>query len=130
MYADPQADNHYYNEGWNSLDRIPDENTPNGQKWKELWPELYDIVAIRKDPSCYKETDLYKAPMNYCHNNYHFDGASSEFADKWVELSDHENNLTFAADENPIFVDPTHGDYSIRDGVEYLDNHFDMVGRY
>ena len=131
VYGSPEADNHYYNEGWNGLDRIPAENTPNGQKWKELWPELYDIVAIRNNPDIdVTKLDLYSAPINYCHNNYHFDGAMSEFADKWVELSDHENNLEFAADENPIFTDPTHGDYSIRDGVEFMDNHFDKVGRY
>ncbi|MBQ6789498.1 MAG: S-layer homology domain-containing protein [Clostridia bacterium] len=131
VYGSPEADNHYYSEGWNGLDRIPDENTPNGQKWKELWPELYDIVAIRNNPDIdVTKLDLYSDPINYCHNNYHFDGAMSEFADKWVELSDHENNLEIPEGENPIFVDPTHGDYSIRDGVEFMDNHFDMVGRY
>ena len=130
MYADSKADDHYYNEGWNRLDRIPDENTPAGQIWKAKWPELYDIVAIRKDPSCYMETDLYNAPMNYCHNNYHFDGAVSDFSDEWVKLSDHKNNISFPSDENLIFADPTHGDYSIKDGADYADNHFDKVGRY
>ena len=130
MYADPKADNHYYSEGWNSLNRIPDENTPNGQIWKAKWPELYDIVAIRKDPSCYKETDLYKAPLNYCHNNYHFDGAVSDFYDEWIELSDHENNVEVPDGENPFFVNPATGNYSIKSGANIMDNHFAKIGRY
>ncbi len=131
LYGEPEADNHYYSEGWNGLDRIPDENTPNGQLWKSKWPELYDIVAIRNDPTIdVTKLDLYSDPINYCHNNYHFDGASSDFADEWVEFSDHENNLDIPDGENPIFTDPTHGDYSIRDGADFLDNHFDKVGRY
>ena len=130
MYADPKADNHYYSEGWNSLNRIPDENTPNGQIWKAKWPELYDIVAIRKDPSCYKETDLYKAPLNYCHNNYHFDGAVSDFYDEWIELSDHENNLEFEEGENPLFECPATGDYRIREDADFFKIPYEKIGRY
>ena len=92
--------------------------------------ELYDIVAIRRDPSCYKDTDLYKAPMNYCHNNYTIDGAGHGFADKWIELSDHENNVDIPAGENPFFVNPTLGDYTVVDGADLMDNHFELIGRY
>ncbi len=120
-----------FNEGWNNLDRIPDENTPAGQIWKAKWPDLYDIVAICKNPSIdVTKLGLYSKDLNECYNNYHFDEASSSFSDNWEKLSRHENNLEFPADENPFFADPTHGDYSIADTSKFADNHFDMIGRY
>ena len=131
MYADELADNHYYSEGWNSLSLIPDENTPNGQLWKSKWPELYDIVAIRNNPDIDVTTlDFYSAPQNYCHNNYTIDGASHGFSDEWVEYSDHENNVDIPEGENPLFVNPTLGDYSIKDGAGIMDNHYAQIGRY
>jgi len=120
-----------YTEGWNSLDRIPDENTPNGQIWKERWPELYDILAIRKNPDIDVTTlDLYSKALNYCHNNYHFDGAESSYGSAWLEFGDNGNNLIFTLAENPIFVNPSIGDYSIREGVDFADNRFAEIGRY
>ncbi|MBR4933577.1 MAG: right-handed parallel beta-helix repeat-containing protein, partial [Clostridia bacterium] len=132
LYADPHlTDETDYSEGWNDLDRIPDENTPAGKIWKEKWPELYDIVAIRKNPDIdVTKLAFYSMPLNICTNNYTFDGAAHGFCDEWIENSKHENNLDFAADENPFFTDPTHGDYSIADTTKFLDNRFDMVGRY
>ena len=131
MYADALADNHYYNEGWNSLTHIPAENTANGQKWKEKWPELYDILAIRNNPDIdVTKLALYSAPMNYCHNNYTVDGADHNFHDGWIEASDHENNVAIPKGENPLFVNPAIGDYSIKEGANIMDNHYELIGRY
>ena len=130
-YGDEYADGEAFSEGWNSLNSIPDENTPNGQKWKAKWPELYDIVAIRKDPSIdITKLYLYTKPMNYCHNNFTIDGAEHTFADEWVEFSDHENNVEIPDGENPFFVNPTLGDYSIKDTTKIMDNHYEKIGRY
>ena len=119
-----------WTEGWNDIRNIPDENTEAGKIWKERWPELYDILAICNDPSCYKDTDLYNKPIAYCHNNYCFDGASHNFRDEWVENGDLENNVDIPEGENPLFVNPTFGDYTIKDGAGIMDNHFAEIGRY
>jgi hypothetical protein len=42
----------------------------------------------------------------------------------------YENNAAFGPDENPVFVNPTLGDYRIRDGADFPDIHFEEIGRY
>ena len=111
---------------------LPAKDSENGKKWFELWPELYDILAITEnadDPDFYKTTELYKKPANICHNNYVF-GDKHEFDDLWLQYSDNKNNLELSLEENPFFADPTHGDYSITDTSKFADCHFDKIGRY
>ena len=120
-----------WDEGWNEITHIPDENTENGKLWKERWPELYDILAICKDPSIdVTKLALYTTPLNYCHNNYTVDGAEHNFYDEWLEFSDHENNVAIPDGENPLFINPTFGDYTIKEGANIMDNHFALIGRY
>ncbi|MBR5632635.1 MAG: right-handed parallel beta-helix repeat-containing protein, partial [Clostridia bacterium] len=120
------------NENWSNITRIPDESTPNGKLWKERWPELYDILAICKDPDIdVTKLDLYTKPLNICCDNYFFgDGIDNNFFDEWLELSIHENNVELGEDVNPFFEDPTHGDYSITDTSKIGDNFYDKIGRY
>ncbi|MBR7033900.1 MAG: right-handed parallel beta-helix repeat-containing protein, partial [Clostridia bacterium] len=42
----------------------------------------------------------------------------------------YENNATYTTDENPIFVNPTLGDYRIREDSGFPDIHFESIGRY
>ncbi len=41
-----------------------------------------------------------------------------------------EGNRACGLDENPIFVNPTLGDYRIREGVDFPDIEFEKIGRY
>ena len=41
----------------------------------------------------------------------------------------YENNAAYTFGENPIFVNPTLGDYRIREGADFPDIHFEDVGR-
>ncbi|MBR3416387.1 MAG: S-layer homology domain-containing protein [Clostridia bacterium] len=41
-----------------------------------------------------------------------------------------DGNVGYSFGENPIFVNPTLGDYRIRDGVDFPDIHFEDIGRY
>ena len=41
-----------------------------------------------------------------------------------------EGNNACSFAENPLFVNPTLGDYRIRDGAEFPDIHFEDIGRY
>ena len=36
----------------------------------------------------------------------------------------------FTLEENPLFVNPTLGDYRIREGVDFPDIEFEKIGRY
>ncbi|MBR4933192.1 MAG: right-handed parallel beta-helix repeat-containing protein, partial [Clostridia bacterium] len=111
---------------------LPAKDSENGKKWFELWPDLYDILAITEnadDPDFYKTTALYSKPANVCHNNYVF-GGEHYFDDLWVQYSDNKNNPELPLTENPFFADPTHGDYSITDTSKFADNNYAKIGRY
>ena len=41
-----------------------------------------------------------------------------------------EGNSGFTFADNPVFVNPSRGDYRIRDGVDFPDIHFENIGRY
>ena len=41
-----------------------------------------------------------------------------------------ENNRAYGLDENPVFVNPTIGDYRIRAGADFPDIQFEKIGRY
>ena len=41
-----------------------------------------------------------------------------------------ESNLEYSIDENPVFVNPTLGDYSIREDADFFKIPFKEIGRY
>ena len=41
-----------------------------------------------------------------------------------------ENNKNIKIDENPYFVNPAAGDYSIKEGADFFKIPFDKIGRY
>ena len=41
-----------------------------------------------------------------------------------------ENNVMYSLDENPLFVNPSIGDYRIREGVDFYDIPYEKIGRY
>ena len=120
-----------FNEGWNGLHNVPDINTPNGKIWYDRWPGLYDIIAIKNDPTIdVTKLDLYSTPLNICKNNYSFGRVSNNYDENWIKYSIHENNPELPTTENPLFVNPAIGDYSIVDGAGIEDNQFAKIGRY
>ena len=42
----------------------------------------------------------------------------------------YEDEAAYTYAENPIFVNPTLGDYRIKDGVDFPDIRFEDIGRY
>ncbi|MBQ2468117.1 MAG: hypothetical protein II503_00400, partial [Clostridia bacterium] len=52
------------------------------------------------------------------------------FADNAEEFCTFEGNTAYSLTENPVFVNPTVGDYRIRDGVDFPDIQFEKIGRY
>ncbi len=98
--------------------------------WKERWPELYDIIDDYDDvenPNC-------PATPGFCtlYNNYAI-GNSKNHVDEAVErfALRCENNRDFTLEENPLFVNPTLGDYRTRDDIgDFMKIPFEKIGRY
>ena len=68
-------------------------------------------------------------PRNYIRNNLYVTTHPDDVNDE-RDYSVVEGNTGVTYGENPIFVNPTLGDYRIRDGVDFPDVHFDLIGRY
>ncbi len=53
-----------------------------------------------------------------------------QYAERAKLFSELEPCKTYSYDENPYFVEPATGNYTIRDGANFADNHFGKIGRY
>ena len=95
----------------------------------EMWPGYFDITL---DVTRWREPE-------YCSNNslvitgnreINLTGAEREYSDMIRLHSVIEDNLYYASDENPLFVNPTRGDYRLKSGVAFPDVEFEKIGRY
>lgn len=123
----------------NSLGQKPEPGTAEYDLWAERWPEALaintDWANVETDPDCGAN-----ASYNVVKNNYSFVGsennAHSVDEPHFTRFSTVENNPIFGLDVNYLFVDPTHGDYRIRDGAgdgvitEIPFIPFEEMGRY
>ena len=66
------------------------------------------------------------APLTYMNDNASFGIDVSPDMSTAVG----ENNVSYSVDENPFFVNPSIGDYRIREGVDFYDIPFAKIGRY
>ena len=41
-----------------------------------------------------------------------------------------EDNVYYTSAENPLFINPSRGDYRFRDGVDFPEVFFEKIGRY
>ena len=96
----------------------------------EDWPELFEIttdISRRGDPEFCLNTSVVIT------GNYEINRSGKvldDYPDYVRRYCVIENNPGFTTDENPLFVNPTLGDYRIRDGVDFPDIHFENIGRY
>ena len=95
----------------------------------EMWPGYFDITT---DVNRWQE-------KNYCSYNslvitgnreINEPGAAYEYPDILARYSTIEDNVGIRADENPLFVNPTLGDYRLCDGADFPDLEFEKIGRY
>ena len=97
---------------------------------EERWPEMLLIHMNYDDLD-----DPYHAnnPVTYIKNNVYVNrnGTVPGIYRKYEQIyTTSENEKAYTYDENPIYVNPTLGDYRIRDGVDFPDIHFELIGRY
>ncbi len=96
----------------------------------KYWP---DIFSLSTDPADWESSDFVLARNNTFTGNL-FLNSKAEIG---VLLSGYpamhstiEENIAYTLDENPVFVNPSTGDYRIKEGSGYPDISFEKIGRY
>ena len=105
---------------------MPGEGEPGYEIWKERWPILYEFDYDKSSAGQYYS--LY-SPVNVFSGNKII-GAKIPENMYYEMFALKDGTETFTTDENPLFVNPTRGDYRLRDGVDFPDIHFEDIGRY
>ena len=94
-------------------------------------PEVFDLSV---DPADILKSNFVLAPYNVIKNNLSVastaEAARISMDDFLTDYVVNEGNRAYGTDENPIFVNPTLGDYRIRDDADFIDIPYDEIGRY
>ena len=98
------------------------------EKWS---PEVlnYHLDYVNMDDPCFVMNPVNTVRDNvYLNSEARTDSYQGKYEKAYVTV---EGNRGFTLSENPCFVNPTLGDYRIRDGVEgFPDIQFEKIGRY
>ena len=134
--GNPSVDNLWSSPTWGtfygSFELIPAEGTQARKLWEARWPQLMltktdlDRAAELVDDPDFIINPSYSEIVN----NVTFGRMDFDIHEDIALFSKVENNHHYSFDENPIFVNPALGDYSIREGADFADNHFAQIGRY
>ena len=103
-------------------------------RWMEEYPEMFEIIPDYKQ---YENPMCYVTPKSRYENNYTFNVKEAHGNNKYdlddpsIKYSTVKNNVQdLSFDTNEFFVDPTHGNYKIKDGAKIMDIRFEKIGRY
>ncbi len=113
------------------LEELPKEGDAAYKAWHDRWPLMYNY---HYDATRINEVECAFNTVNYIKNNAVIgsriidteagrDATFNKFAVS-------ENNIVYDLAENPFFVNPAVGDYSIRDDADFHKIPFDKIGRY
>jgi len=105
---------------------LPKEDSPYYDIWKNKCPFAYEYDIDPENTSAKNSIFLVSSTVK---DNIMIDGEFS-FSDEVIAAGTIENNISYEETENPFFVNPALGDYSIREGADFADNHFAKIGRY
>jgi len=94
--------------------------------WHSRWPELY---SFNIDPTKVGDLDCLFTTWTDLKNNVGI-GVKVDDAEMIQKFGVSENNKNIKLDENPYFVNPAAGDYSIKDGADFFDIPYEKIGRY
>ncbi|MBR6915375.1 MAG: S-layer homology domain-containing protein [Clostridia bacterium] len=114
---------------WVSIFEFFDANPELKKEAEEKWPGFFDITT---DTSRWQEREFCENSSLVITGNRSFNKTAKqpEFKELLVKYSTIEDNIAFTFEDNPYFVNPTRGDYRIRDGAEFPDIQFEKIGRY
>ncbi len=115
---------------WNSLYAKYEANPALKAYAMEHWPEIFDLTT---DLDRWDDKDFVLARNETITNNRFINktgGIGVPNHEYVVKYSTIEDNIGYTVDENPLFVNPTIGDYRIRDDVDFPDIEFEKIGRY
>ena len=100
------------------------EGTPGYEAWVNRFPELYNFNVDHTkvgDPDCLFTT------INFVKNNTVI-GSELKYGETYDMFAVKEGNVAYGLDKNDLFVDPTHGDYTFKEGKNYIGFDFDKLG--
>ena len=126
---------------WNGMYQMcmnqhPKEGEPGYEEWKERFPDLYKYYVDLDDL-----TGQYNlaCPYNEIYDNIDIvdeDVLTEDRQHSFLPYSGYAvkvgkiyNNRQFLHNENPGFVNPAHGDYTVKDGVD-IKIPFEKIGQY
>ena len=127
LIQDGTADQYEQSEWWQYYkSQIVNPGEDAYDMWREKWPILYNYNT---DPSKVGEPECIFTTVNYIRNNVAI-GAPIEYSEYCKLFGVVENNTEYPLSENPFFVDPTHGDYTIvKDAERFtVDIDFNKIG--
>ena len=105
---------------------LPKEDSPYYSIWKEKCASNYKIDL---DPANVGNPNSVFTPNNTVVNNVSIENEFDVYAES-LACGTYNNNNVYKRTENPVFKNPALGDYGIKDGCGFADNHFDKIGRY
>ena len=114
---------------WVNLFGFFDGNPEYKAYAEENWPGFFDIT-----------TDLDRwEDREFCENaslvitgnrGFNENAETTGYDELLAKYSTIEDNVSYTLEENPLFVNPTVGDYRIREGADFPDIEFEKIGRY
>ena len=99
----------------------------NAAVWRERWPQMF---RYNFDPANIGDPDCYMTTVNYIKNNRVIGTKIIGVRTYYDMFGAIENNVEFSLSENPLFVNPRIGDYTIRDDANFYNIPIAEIGRY
>jgi hypothetical protein len=110
---------------------FPQKGEEGYEKWYERWPLVYNYHL---DGKRINEVECLFNNINYIKNNAVIgsriiDTEANRDA-TYNKFAVSENNIVYSLTDNPFFVNPTIGDYRIREDADFHKIPFEKIGRY
>ena len=123
-------DDYCYKE-WRNAFNYFDSHPSDKEKAMEMWPGYFDISMDLDD---WQKPESFLNSSVVCKGNVSIkaegDAPGNGSEEINIRYCTFENNRVYRPTENPLFVNPTIGDYRIREGVDFPDIEFEKIGRY
>ena len=94
--------------------------------WYSRWPLMFNY---NYDPTKIGELECGFTTVNTIKNNIAI-GSKIDPGSAFDRFAIAENNISYTLDENPLFVNPSIGDYSIKEDADFFKIPYDQIGRY